>query len=154
MMERVAIFNGYTQYNFSLAWAPDGTRLLSAGDGEDPPYGNGTHPLGSRSVIPRRATLNTSTPLTFNPRVHSSLLNPCFRQRRSWHYLHLLQAGVRTQIVSRRSTTRHLPQGSCITPLVCLVFQQIMASKRQRNSTALYLFIFLLLPGIELYCRP
>ncbi|KAG0700212.1 hypothetical protein DFH29DRAFT_1056381 [Suillus ampliporus] len=34
--ERVAIFKGHTEINWSLAWTPDGTRLLSAGDEKDP----------------------------------------------------------------------------------------------------------------------
>jgi WD40 repeat protein len=34
--ERVASFIGHKAYNLSLAWTPDGTRLLSAGDTSDP----------------------------------------------------------------------------------------------------------------------
>ncbi|KIK35898.1 hypothetical protein CY34DRAFT_30022, partial [Suillus luteus UH-Slu-Lm8-n1] len=34
--KRVASFEGYTGSNRSLAWTPDGTRLLSGGDGDDP----------------------------------------------------------------------------------------------------------------------
>jgi WD40 repeat protein len=34
--ERVASFKGRTNRNFSLAWTPDGTRLLSGGDINDP----------------------------------------------------------------------------------------------------------------------
>jgi WD40 repeat protein len=33
--ERVASFKGHTKHNLSLAWTPDGTRLLSGGDDED-----------------------------------------------------------------------------------------------------------------------
>ncbi|KAG2747679.1 WD40 repeat-like protein [Suillus brevipes Sb2] len=34
--ERVASFKGHTKHNLSLAWTPDGTRLLSGGDEDDP----------------------------------------------------------------------------------------------------------------------
>ncbi|KIK31827.1 hypothetical protein CY34DRAFT_19529, partial [Suillus luteus UH-Slu-Lm8-n1] len=34
--ERVASFKGHTNWNYSLAWTPDGTRLLSGGDKRDP----------------------------------------------------------------------------------------------------------------------
>jgi WD40 repeat protein len=34
--ECVASFKGHTKYNLSLAWTPDGTRLLSGGDNIDP----------------------------------------------------------------------------------------------------------------------
>jgi hypothetical protein len=34
--ERVASFKGHKSHNFSLAWTPDGTRLLTGGDGDDP----------------------------------------------------------------------------------------------------------------------
>ncbi|KIK39172.1 hypothetical protein CY34DRAFT_808550, partial [Suillus luteus UH-Slu-Lm8-n1] len=34
--ERVASFKGHTSWNFSLAWTPDGTRLLSGGYNDDP----------------------------------------------------------------------------------------------------------------------
>jgi WD40 repeat protein len=30
------LINGKTNYNLSLAWTPDGTRLLSGGDNDDP----------------------------------------------------------------------------------------------------------------------
>jgi WD40 repeat protein len=33
--ERVASFKAHTKQNLSLAWTPDGTRLLSGGDGKD-----------------------------------------------------------------------------------------------------------------------
>jgi WD40 repeat protein len=34
--ERVAFFKAHTDWNISLAWTPDGTRLLSGGDEDDP----------------------------------------------------------------------------------------------------------------------
>ncbi|KAG2745740.1 WD40 repeat-like protein [Suillus brevipes Sb2] len=34
--ERVASFKGHTKHNLSLAWTPDGTRLLSGGGEDDP----------------------------------------------------------------------------------------------------------------------
>jgi WD40 repeat protein len=34
--ELVASFKGHTNHNLSLAWTPDGTRLLSGGDEDDP----------------------------------------------------------------------------------------------------------------------
>jgi WD40 repeat protein len=34
--ERVADFKGQIPYNFSLVWTPDGTRLLTGGDKQDP----------------------------------------------------------------------------------------------------------------------
>jgi WD40 repeat protein len=34
--ERVVSFKGHTSHNFSLAWTPDGTRLLTGGDNFDP----------------------------------------------------------------------------------------------------------------------
>ncbi|KAG2354570.1 hypothetical protein BDR07DRAFT_1429020 [Suillus spraguei] len=34
--EHVASFKGHTSYNLSLAWTPDGTRLLTGGDSDDP----------------------------------------------------------------------------------------------------------------------
>ncbi|KIK37516.1 hypothetical protein CY34DRAFT_810271 [Suillus luteus UH-Slu-Lm8-n1] len=34
--ERVASFKGHTEFNRSLAWTPDGTRLLSGGNNKDP----------------------------------------------------------------------------------------------------------------------
>jgi WD40 repeat protein len=34
--ERVISFKGHKSHNFSLAWTPDGTRLLTGGDGDDP----------------------------------------------------------------------------------------------------------------------
>ncbi|KAG2358617.1 WD40-repeat-containing domain protein, partial [Suillus spraguei] len=34
--KRVASFKGHTKYNWSLAWTPDGTRLLTCGYGSDP----------------------------------------------------------------------------------------------------------------------
>jgi len=34
--KRVASFKGHTSHNFGLAWTPDGSRLLTGGDGIDP----------------------------------------------------------------------------------------------------------------------